>query len=683
MLVVLLATNRPVRPQSPAAGDAPVPASQSKATSSASTQISTAERVLRLEQSIEADTQELAAVRKTLDDPKSEYTLAKEDFERIDKRLKEREKQLTTQPDPSVSLDGIRKVRELAKERFDLAIKENEATQAKYAALDRKIQQDRAALAALKGPALTSQPATVPPAAAPSLQTPTGTPGPEPSAPQAVPGATSQPAAAPGLKIPTLPGITLPIGGTPSQQGSPAADGTTQPTDKQLVKAQEEAQAKEAQAQQAEKQVESISQRIATLRETIKSEHELLETAQKRAKNAQESYDGLRNYIQKLISTGGPQEKVNQAWTRVDDAQKRSSDAEAAVAKQTQRLNELQNELADLQSEHIGALEHAQQKRVAAQQAEKQVETLKNPYSLTKILQWVIIHGPPIVGILVGMGILLYLTRLLETRIVNFISGARTTFAHQPEREARARTLASVFRNVASTAIIVGSTLMVFGEAGLNIVPLLGGAAVIGLAAAFGAQALIKDYFSGFIILLENQYAINDVIKIGETSGVVERITLRMTVLRDVEGKAHYIPHGEITQVTNMTQGWARAVFDIGVAYKEQVDRVMQVLMELGEELCKDPGFRPLILGSPEMLGVDSLGDSAVVIKFLIKTRPLQQWTVKREMLRRIKNRFDELRIELPFPQRTVYLRQETGQDQPGDSDALARLSNLRPDQNP
>ena len=128
-----------------------------------------------------------------------------------------------------------------------------------------------------------------------------------------------------------------------------------------------------------------------------------------------------------------------------------------------------------------------------------------------------------------------------------------------------------------------------------------------------------------------------------------------MTVLRDLEGCVHFVPNGEITSVTNMTHGWSRALFDIGVAYKENVDQVMEVILEVGKELRKDPQFRTLILEDPTMLGVDSFGDSAVVIKFFIKTRPLQQWTVKRELLRRLKNRFDELGIEIPFPHRTVY----------------------------
>ncbi len=181
--------------------------------------------------------------------------------------------------------------------------------------------------------------------------------------------------------------------------------------------------------------------------------------------------------------------------------------------------------------------------------------------------------------------------------------------------------------------------------------------AVVGLAFAFGAQSLIKDFFSGFMILLEQQYMVNDVVKIDDVTGQVERITLRMTVLRDLEGHVHFIPHGEVNRVSNSTHGWSRAVFDVGVAYGEDIDRVMSVLVDLARQMRKEPEYSGLILEDMEMLGVDSLGESAVVIKFFIKTRPLKQWLVRRELLRRIKNKFDQLGIEIPFPTRTLVYR--------------------------
>ena len=221
------------------------------------------------------------------------------------------------------------------------------------------------------------------------------------------------------------------------------------------------------------------------------------------------------------------------------------------------------------------------------------------------------------------------------------------------EREARANTLVGVFHNAVSLTITVGGSLMILQEADIPIAPLLGGAAIFGLAVAFGAQNLIRDYFYGFVILLENQYKLNDVIKIGDISGQVEQITLRMTVLRDLEGNVHFVPNGQVTTVTNMTHTWSRTVFDVSVASKEDVDRVMAEINELGEQIRNEPPYSAVILEPITMLGVDALGDGAVVIKFYIKTRPMHQWTIKRELLRRIKLRFDSLGIEAPFSHRT------------------------------
>ena len=169
------------------------------------------------------------------------------------------------------------------------------------------------------------------------------------------------------------------------------------------------------------------------------------------------------------------------------------------------------------------------------------------------------------------------------------------------------------------------------------------------LAVAFGAQSLIKDYFSGFMILSENQYRVGNVVRINNNTGVVEDITLRMTILRDLEGIAHFIPHSEIKVVSNMTHKWLRVELDIKVSYWENVDKVMEVVMNIATQLTRDKIFGKLTIDEPEMLGVDAFADSGVAIKILVKTLPLKQWPVRRELLRRIKNRFDELNIELQF----------------------------------
>ncbi len=280
------------------------------------------------------------------------------------------------------------------------------------------------------------------------------------------------------------------------------------------------------------------------------------------------------------------------------------------------------------------------------------------PQSWNELVDWLLVHGLRVVTIIALAFVLLWIIGKISGRMAVLIA-KKPGPGTKAEREKRANTLMSVFRSFAGVAIVVATALTVLGEVGFNIAPLLAGAGVVGLAVAFGAQNLIRDYFTGFLILLENQYGINDVVKLGDTSGLVENITLRVTRLRGLDGSVHFIPNGMITVVTNMTHEYSRAVFDIGVAYKEEVDKVMAVLMELAAGMRSDPKFGPLILDDPEMLGVDSFGDSAVVIRFRMKTQPLQQWNVKRELNRRIKNRFDKDGIEIPFPHRTVFHRFE------------------------
>lgn len=294
----------------------------------------------------------------------------------------------------------------------------------------------------------------------------------------------------------------------------------------------------------------------------------------------------------------------------------------------------------------------------ADQSASPAGETSLRLPTMRDVRQWASEHGLSVLVIVVVVFAILWLASLLQGRIVKLLARGADR-GNREERENRARTLVSVLNNALRTAAIAIGTIMVLEEFTVPIGPLLGGVAVIGLAVAFGAQSLIKDYFTGFMVLLEQQYMINDVIKIGDIAGQVENITLRLTVLRDFEGRVHFIPHGQITTVTNLTHGWSRAVFDIGVAYDEDPDRVIGVLTSLAGELREDPKFGPMILEDVSMLGVDTLGDSSVIIKFGIKTRPLRQWDVKREMLRRIKHRFSELGIEIPFPQRTVWMREE------------------------
>ncbi len=223
------------------------------------------------------------------------------------------------------------------------------------------------------------------------------------------------------------------------------------------------------------------------------------------------------------------------------------------------------------------------------------------------------------------------------------------------EMEKRAATLSGLFRKTVVVVLWIVAIIIALKEAGFDLGPLLAGAGVVGLAVGFGAQNLVRDLVSGLFLLLENQIHVNDVAIINGTGGLVEQINLRTIVLRGMDGTIHVFPNGGITTLANMTHEYSYYVFDIGVAYKEDTDRVIEVVQQVADDIMKEEKYKSLILAPLEVLGVDSFGDSAVVIKARIKTLPIEQWTVGREMNRRIKKKFDELGIEIPFPHRSVY----------------------------
>ncbi|MDP2074847.1 mechanosensitive ion channel family protein [Hydrogenophaga sp.] len=235
------------------------------------------------------------------------------------------------------------------------------------------------------------------------------------------------------------------------------------------------------------------------------------------------------------------------------------------------------------------------------------------------------------------------------------------------ESAKRAETLGRVFRYLASVVVSLIAMMLVLAELGVSVAPILGAAGVVGLAIGFGAQSLVKDFFTGFFILLENQIRQGDVVKLGDHAGMVEVVTLRYVQLRDYDGNVHYVPNGHISTVINMTRGFSNAVMDIGVAYRENVDEVMAVMQSVAAELRKDPAFQLKIMADLEMAGVNSWADSAVIIRCRFRTLPLEQWGVKREYLRRLKAAFDEHGIEIPYPHMTVY----AGQDRQGKAPAF------------
>lgn len=222
-------------------------------------------------------------------------------------------------------------------------------------------------------------------------------------------------------------------------------------------------------------------------------------------------------------------------------------------------------------------------------------------------------------------------------------------------RSARAHTLLSVARTALLIVLSVVTALMVLTELGIDIAPMLAAAGVIGLAVGFGAQKLVQDIITGFFFLLENTFSVGDVIQVGDRSGLVESVSIRNVRLRDLAGTVHTIPFSTIDKVSNLTKDFSCFVFDVGIAYREDVEAVIALIQEIGQEMRKDSYFSRLILADIEVFGLDAFADSAVVIKGRIKTRAGKQWETGREFNRRIKKRFDALDIEIPFPHRTLY----------------------------
>lgn len=245
-------------------------------------------------------------------------------------------------------------------------------------------------------------------------------------------------------------------------------------------------------------------------------------------------------------------------------------------------------------------------------------------------------------------------TRVLQGLIRRF----RERIAQRlDDREAvkRAETLGRVSRYLVAVMMSLVAGVLVLSEIGISVAPILGAAGVVGLAVGFGAQSLVKDYFTGFFLLLENQIRQGDVVKLGDHGGLVEEVTLRYVQLRDYDGNVHFVPNGQIGSVVNLSRGHAQAVVDVGVAYRENLDRAMKVMLQVADGLREDPQFGMRILGPFELAGVERWDAASVVLRGRFKVAPLAQWDVRREYLRRLKAAFDEQGIEIPLPQLALH----------------------------
>lgn len=271
-----------------------------------------------------------------------------------------------------------------------------------------------------------------------------------------------------------------------------------------------------------------------------------------------------------------------------------------------------------------------------------------------QVVPWLVDHGIKIAVIIV---LAFILNRVLQKIVVKAVrASVKSDENTSPDAEKkREDTLIRIFNRALSILILVIAIMMVLGEAGVEVGPLIAGAGIVGLAVGFGGQYLIRDIITGLFLMLENQYRIGDVVTIEGFSGAVQDISLRKTTLRDLNGTVHHIPHGSITKVSNQSKDFARVNLDMGVGYKTDIRLLETVINKTGIELAADPAFSEAIISPPKFIRINEFADSAIIVKILGDTRPLMQWEVAGELRRRLKEAFDREGIEIPFPQRVIH----------------------------
>ncbi|TVM16421.1 mechanosensitive ion channel family protein [Oceanidesulfovibrio indonesiensis] len=294
------------------------------------------------------------------------------------------------------------------------------------------------------------------------------------------------------------------------------------------------------------------------------------------------------------------------------------------------------------------------------QQAEAYIGILQQYWEQS--MAWIVSGGLRILLIILLLVITLKVVGMVTKRVFKRLGKGRDS-----EYLKRVETTRGIISFTLKVALLIVALLMILGQVGIDLGPILAAAGVIGLAVSFGAQNLVQDVISGFFMLLEDQVRVGDVVQTAGKSGVVERITLRLIVLRDLSGNVHFIRNGQIDVITNMTKDFSFYVFDVGVAYREDVDEVSEVIREVDADMRSDAAFSEDILEPIEILGVDKFADSAVVVRARTRTRPGSQWKTGREFNKRLKKAFDEKGIEIPFPHITLY----PGVDKDGKAPAL------------
>lgn len=419
-------------------------------------------------------------------------------------------------------------------------------------------------------------------------------------------------------------------------------------TDEHIIEAKKELDGKQGALKAAEREVTLTDRGISVFERDITSTREFLETIRDELQAAEKDRATLDAELERRRGTDPlpPAEELKKLEDQRGEADRRLVAARVDEARQETRLRTSERVLGLIRESREASATRVSKAEAEVASAQSRLLFLQSPVAPHRILRWVARKGPQVAGTILGIIVLWMLVRTLGDRAVGELVRRRGG-GTEAERESRAETLRRAFRSTSGWAFLILGVLAALEQAGVNVTVLFGGAAVFGAAVAFGAQSLIKDYFSGFMILVENQYSVGHTVRVGDVTGTVEDITLRVLVLRDLQGIAHFIPHNQVAKVSNLTYGWASVAIDVRVPSELNEDEVMESLMEIARGLQDDPRFRMQLIGKPEMLGIDSLNESSMVIKLLVKTRPLSRWQIKRELLRRVKKAFDAQHIKI------------------------------------
>ena len=578
---------------------------------------SSANRIVRLQSVLEEDHAQLEKLAEQLKQKNEESETAAKNLTEMTKKIELQKKALKQLKDVGNQQDAAKLQKEiaqlekevkLAKEAFDLILQVRTTLQEQVANLEQKTAQDQESLDKLRG-----KPEMKPKDEEP--KDPADTDDKEEKAEQ------------------------VPAGKPPTDDQAEQGDLTV--ISEHVLRAAEERKEKEQEAKQAREEVKDLAERIVRLEKDLELEQEGLAQANERIESLRRTLRARQDALQQKTAAGASGKEIDDLQRDVSQTQSGLREAEAEIQEKNYRIIDLRQNLLTLREQKVKSDQVATEKLQEAEAA-KFSELIVSVREGT--LRWFRVSGPKVL-IVLGIAVVLWLVielicwallRVLSMQLPRISSG----------RTARAKTLVHILKNTITIMIFLGSVVIALNVSGVPMSTLLGSAAVVGLAVAFATQNVLRDHFHGMLITLEQQYALNDEVTINGMTGKVENITLRLTVLRDFEGNTHFIPNGGINTVTNRSYLWSRAVIEVEISAKADLDEMTNVLSDIANELRCDEMYGDFVLNDPEMLGVSDLDGSSVTLKFGLKTLPNKKAEVRRELLRRIKNKFGEIAAE-------------------------------------